>query len=169
MKKYLPFILLFFLILGCPNSETSIIPSLSLGNAHDFEGVLVTFVEAFWLEYDPIYVPLENAIGIEVRITNNLSHSVNYSIIFPWGALIDNNGNQIDNVMYFSLVNATTFNGSSILPGATITDTITFDEYSGSPSSFVFMGEPPIYDDYFDNLCYPFELAFMVSEVITRP
>jgi hypothetical protein len=172
MKKYLPFVFLLFLVLGCPLTEDGreSASSLSLGDTHDFDGIVITFVEAFWLEKDPIWTPLENAIGIEVRIKNELSDWVDYAERYYWGGLIDNNGNQIDNVSYSFLTNATIFSGSSILPGATITDTITFDEYTGSPTSFAFIGEPPVYEDYWGpSLCYPFELSFDVTEVKTKP
>jgi len=174
MKQYLPFVFWVVIILGCPLEENDhdAASSLSLGDTHDFDGIVITFVEAFWLEKDPIWTPLENAIGIEVRIKNEISEWVNYSEGDYWGALIDNNGNQIESKAYFFLINATVFSGSTIFPGATITDTITFEEFTESPTSFVFIGDPPIYeyDDFWGpSICYPFELSFDVTEIKTRP
>jgi hypothetical protein len=170
MKKILLYVICLFVLFlfGCnpPGGSTPDnggIIKLSIGESHDFNGILIKINQVFWLELNPIYVPLQNAIGIEVNITNNKSASVDYLSIYSWGVLLESTGYQLNDAWYIGLINAEEFSGDHIVPGGTITDTIPFEEYTDSPTSFTFKGEAPILD------CDYFEILFNLSDVVIKP
>ena len=137
--------------------------TVSIGSSLDFDGVTVTFREVYWLENSELFARLENAIGIEVELQNRRNERVSYSPILSWGDILTSTGDQLNSVIYITLNDETrTFSGSSILPGARIVDTLTFERFDGEPSSFVFHGNPPFEGGA------EFKLSFHRSEIVTR-
>jgi hypothetical protein len=169
MKKII-FLLLSLFVMSCSqptsqntNTGTPTGPiTASIGSTITVSGITVLFQKAYYLTNDPMYVQKPNRIGIDVKIGNTTASAVGYASIFSWGDLLTNLGEQCNATLYMSVNNDNYFSGSQILPGATITDTLSFSAYTGSPISAKLIGKIP-FDDTPD-----FELSFLISEIGTK-
>ena len=123
-------------LIGCQllddPSTTDIDRELSVGDTITENGIRVTINSVTDLNNSGRY-------AIHVSIKNTTSSSVDYSSYYSWGALLASDGTQIDSVTSIGYDHY--FSGYSILPGATITDVITFSQYTGGASSFTFYAE----------------------------
>lgn len=137
--------------------------TLKLGDSYDFNGISVKIIQIFWVHSDPYFTSLNNAIGIRVEMVNNRLVDIDYSSMYVWGNLIESTGTQLNSIYYIYGDNTDYFSGSYISPGATIQDSLTFDEYTDSPTSFTFKGKPTFNDGFY------FEIIFNLADITTRP
>jgi len=118
------------------------VPKLSIGQSYKTAGVVVTFVRVYFVKSQEGFEDPTNAIAIDVSLQNTTTEDIDYLPMYVWGALVDSDGNQIDQTRYLSAGNTQEFQGSCILAGARIQDTQTFRSFQGSAVSFAFRGKP---------------------------
>jgi len=134
-------VLAAIVMFGCQQpastNQEAIDRSLSVGDTITENGIQLTVTSV-----TDLYDAGQYAIHVSIKNTN--SASVDFSSYYSWGALVASDGTQIEAVTYIGYDHY--FTGYSILPGATITDVITFDQYTGSATSFTFYAENELID-----------------------
>jgi hypothetical protein len=108
-----------------------------------------------------------NIIVIDISITNGQSKSIGYSYIWLWGLLKTPENTQLENTSYWVNNNISRFSGSSILPGVTIQDSISFDRYTPTEGKYTFYAEPPLPSDTFlaAEKVNDFQVEFYYAEI----
>jgi hypothetical protein len=143
-----------------PDPESSV---LSPGGTTALETgpVRIEIEEIYWVELKDYYVPLDRAVGIDIRITNLTDSRVDYSGMYTWGVMVTDEGEQIESAEWIGAANTKYFSGTAIAAGAFIRDTISFDELpaDSSPTSFEVKAEPPI------DGTEAFEIHFQLQDV----
>ena len=138
-------------------------PVLSPGETTRVEtgDVRIDLQEIYWVELDEIYVPLDRAVAIDIRVTNLTDSRVEYSGMYSWGVMITSEGEQIETTEWIGAANTQYFSGTGIAAEAFIRDTISFDELpsDSSPTSFEVKAQPPI------DGSQAFEIHFQLEEV----
>jgi hypothetical protein len=135
---------------------------VGLGDTVTVGGIRVLFEKAYYVTNDTYYVQEPKRIGVDIHISNTTSASIDYSSWMSWGDLVTSGGEQCTATIFFSANNASYFDGYQILPTATITDSMTFDAYTGSPSSVKVIGSIPFGEEP------DFTLSFSLGELVEK-
>jgi hypothetical protein len=145
---------------------TVTVSPLAIGDTITTSAYTITFTRAYWVQSTSTGTSATGAIAIDVKIKNTSSSTISYSNMFTWGALLDSNSNQINETEWLGADNTSYFSGSSILSTATIADTKSFNEFTGSPTSFNFIGKPCF--DFSSDSSPSFNLYFTLAEIADR-
>lgn len=165
MRKVVLIIAALIVLVGCSNmalDDDSGTVFLTLGETYSSGGVSVTFTKAYFLTNDPIFVQEPNRIALDVSIGNSGSSAIEYSVYDNWGTLLTDKGEQLESMISLSANNASYFQGYQILPGAIITDTMSFYPYTSHFTSARVIGTLPF------GLNIDYELLFFFDEITTK-
>ena len=150
---------------GTDNGSTTTILSPGGETTIATGGVRIDLEQIYWVELDEAFVQPEDAIAIDLKLTNTTASEIEYLGIYSWGVMVTDAGEQIETIEYLMATNTEYFDGQFIVSGAFIRDTISFDEIaeSSDPSSFRVLADPPIEG------AEEFEIHFDYEDVETKP
>jgi hypothetical protein len=157
------------------SSALSIVPvSLTIGVAHDFDGLALTLTGIHWYSYRDMWGATVNTSNVilEFRVSNGTGIDLGANPMYSWGVVLESpGGNQLD-CLYNSGAfhdNAHSYQGYSVVSGASIMDSAAFAAPSQAAISLTFEGCAPYRRTFSDPAGYYFEVAFAKSDIASVP
>ncbi len=169
-------ILIGFIRAELPIFDDTELVTLTVGQPHNFNGVILTLDSIHWFKYRDQYgiEHNDNRIVFQFTVENTTAGDLSLNYYNSWGRIIETPGrtrligwNSMQYGGSSDIDNVDAFYGGTILSTAVIKDACVFPGVSVTATSFVFKGGVPYSNaDYTQSDSYGFEVHFDRSDII---